>query len=472
MNRTRSRSVKNRILVVDDEANIRGTISDILTDESYDVVLAADGEEAMRKTAQNDLDAALLDVMLPKKGGMDVLDFLHREYPIIPVIIISGHGNIRMAVDAIQHGAIDFIEKPLSMERLLSSVRNAVRFKQLQLENISLKSRLSSEKPVTFVGKSQAVQSLLSNFPQIAASEASVLITGENGTGKEVVARLIHQMSPRCDEAFIGVNCAAIPENLIESELFGYEKGAFTGANKQKKGKFENASGGTIFLDEVADLSLSAQAKVLRVIQEREFERVGGTELLSADVRILAATNKDLASEIQAGRFRSDLFYRLNVVPVAIPPLRDRREDIGLLVEYFLEEFSQRAGKTFTATRNAIQLVSGRNWPGNVRELRNFVERLTILSGKTEIDADDVLRQSYPDDIQIEAKFDNMTLKDAKRDFEKGLIINRLIRFNMNITKTAESLDIERTYLHRKIRELHIDSEVELPADAVMEADA
>ncbi len=449
-----------RVLVVDDEENIRGTISDILKDESYDVITASDGEEAQKKVFLEDIDAVILDVLLPKKGGMDVLSYIHKEFPIVPVIIITGHGDIKMAVEAMKRGAFDFIEKPLSMERIIGSVRNAITMKELQMENVSLKSRF--DRPVAFVGETPGVKSILATIPQIAQSEASVLVTGENGTGKELVARMIHQESTRRKYPFIGVNCAAIPDTLIESELFGYEKGAFTGATKQKKGKFETANRGTIFLDEVADLSQSAQAKVLRVIQEREIERVGGNETVKVDVRIVAATNKDLGEEIKAGRFRQDLFYRLNVVPIQVPPLRERKDDIEALARFFIEEITEKTGRPAEFTPAAFQSLKSRKWPGNVRELRNFIERLLILSAKSVIDAQDVLQICYPEESSIESRFENQNLKDAKHEFERNLIISRLVKFNNNITKTAESLDIERTYLHKKIKELGIDSEIQV----------
>ena len=451
--------MKYTILVVDDEEKIRETISDILLDQGYDVICSGDGEDAQKKILFENIDAVILDVMLPKKGGMDVLDYIHKEFPLIPVVIISGHGDIKMAVEAMKKGAFDFIEKPLSIERILSSVRNAIKLKELQMENLNLRSRME---PVTFVGKSKIIQNILDQLPQIAQSDASVLITGENGTGKELIARIIHNYSNRKLSQFVSVNCAAIPETLIESELFGYEKGAFTGATKQKKGKLEVAQHGTIFLDEIGDLSLAAQAKVLRVIQEREIQRVGGNDNIKVDVRIIAATNKDLFDEIKNGRFRQDLFYRLNVVPIHIPPLRERKEDIEALVEYFLEELATRRGRNLRLSRSALNVLENRNWPGNVRELRNFIERMVILCRKDVIEAEDVLKIFFPEDINIESKYEAMSLKDAKHDFERKLIINRLTKFNNNITKTAKSLEIERTYLHRKIKELNIDKDLEL----------
>lgn len=448
-----------KIMVVDDESAIRETISDILHDHNYRTVLAEDGESAEKKLLTEDLDVIILDVMLPNKGGLELLDMIHTEYPLLPTIIISGHGNIRMAVNAMKRGAFDFIEKPLSVERILNSVKNAIRLRELQTENINLRSRL--EKPPVFVGESPVVKDILDQIPNIAGTDASVLITGENGTGKEMIARLIHLTGSRKSHNFVAVNCAAIPETLIESELFGHEKGAFTGANKQKKGKFEAADKGTIFLDEIGDLSLPAQAKVLRVLQEKELQRIGGNENIIVDVRVLAATNKDLSAEIEAGRFREDLFYRLNVIPLHLPPLRERKEDIPVLVSYFVREIGEKNGKKVTFSKAALSLLANKSWPGNVRELRNFIERLIILSTGQQISKDDILRFSAPTQ-SMEARFESRNLKDAKHEFEKGLIINRLLKNNMNITKTAESLEIERTYLHKKIKELEIDSELNL----------
>ncbi|MGA2140819.1 MAG: sigma-54 dependent transcriptional regulator [Brevinematales bacterium] len=451
--------MKYRVLVVDDEEKIRETISDILLDEGYDVISANDGEEAVKKIMYEDIDAVLLDVMLPKKGGMDVLDYIHSEFPLIPALIISGHGDIKMAVEAMKKGAYDFLEKPLAFERILNSIRNAVKFKELQMENMNLKSKIE---PVQFIGKSRGIQEIMAKLPQIAQSDASVLITGENGTGKELVARMIHSYSLRKDFPFIGINCAAIPETLIESELFGHEKGAFTGAFRQKKGKFESAHRGTLFLDEIGDLSLAAQAKVLRAVQEKEIERVGGNDVVKVDARLITATNKDLTDEIRQGNFRQDLFYRLNVIPILIPPLRERKDDIELLIQYYIDELATKRGKSVSLSKAAMHLLENRNWPGNVRELRNFIERLIILNDKTNIDAEEVMKLLYSEENIIDIKYEAMDLKEAKHDFEKKLILNRLIRMNNNITRTAQSLSIERTYLHRKIKELKIDTEIEL----------
>ncbi|MFN4216018.1 MAG: sigma-54-dependent transcriptional regulator [Brevinematales bacterium] len=447
--------MKYKILVVDDEPNIRETISDILKDTGYEVVMVGDGEEACRVVGKEDFDAVILDVMLPGKGGLEVLEYIHREFPILPVVVISGHGNIKMAVEAMRKGAYDFIEKPLSIERILGTTRNAITYKNLLLENMSLKSTVNMAP--TFVGKSPVVMQILSSLPQIAQSDAGVLITGENGTGKEVIARLIHYHSRRRYFPFVGVNCAAIPETLIESELFGYEKGAFTGASKQKKGKFEQAHKGTLFLDEIGDLSLSAQAKVLRVLQESEFERVGGNELVKVDVRIIAATNQNLVEKIQRGEFREDLYYRLNVVPLHLPPLRERKEDIPELVEYFLSEERERNRREITITPEAVTFLATQPWKGNVRELKNFIQRLVILCPGDTITLSYVRQHLFPGSQNLlQEDMRRLSLKEAKREFEKQLILDRLAQFQMNMARTAESLDIERTYLYRKMKELGI----------------
>ncbi|MGC8765636.1 MAG: sigma-54-dependent transcriptional regulator [Brevinematia bacterium] len=445
--------MKGRILVVDDEINIRNTISDILTDEGYEVVLAADGKEAEKKFFYENVEVVILDVLLPDKSGFEILNYLHSEFPIIPVIVISGHGDIRMAVEAMKIGAFDFIEKPLSIERLLATVRNAMKLKELQIENIKLRSGISE---VRFAGKSKAVREIMSTIEKIATTDATVLITGENGTGKELIARIIHNRSKRKNFPFIGLNCAAIPETLIESELFGYEKGAFTGATRQKKGKIELANKGTLFLDEVADLSLSAQAKLLRVIQERQFERIGGNHTIDVDVRIISATNKDLFTEIREGRFREDLFYRLNVIPIHIPPLRERKEDIKELALLFLEEYNQRNNKNLFFSESALAFLKTKEWPGNVRELKNFIERVLIFAEKQEITEEDIKKYSV-NTTRKESKFDGMSLKEARLLFERELILERLEKFGNNISKTAESLGIDRTYLHKKIKELGIE---------------
>jgi two-component system nitrogen regulation response regulator NtrX len=452
------RNMKGTVLVVDDEVNIRETISDILTDENYKVILASDGNEAEKKFLFEDIDVVILDILLPDKNGMEILKKFQKDFPIIPVIIISGHADIKMAVEAMKIGAFDFIEKPLSIERLISTVKNALMVKQLRIENINLKLK---NPEVNFIAKSPVMREILDSIEKIAQSDASVMITGENGTGKELIARILHNKSKRRFYPFVGINCAAIPETLIESELFGYEKGAFTGATKQKKGKIELAHKGTLFLDEVADLSLSAQAKILRVLQERQFERIGGHESISVDVRIISATNKDLMEEMKKGNFREDLFYRLNVIPIHIPPLRERKEDIRELANFFLSEYNSKHNTSLKFTEKALKLLEKYDWPGNVRELKNFLERVFVLSESQLIDEKDILKNiSFPRSNYYE-EYEGMTLKEAKIKFEKQLITSRLLKYDNNISKAAESLGIDRTYLHKKINELGIFSQKE-----------
>jgi two-component system nitrogen regulation response regulator NtrX len=452
------RNMKGTVLVVDDEVNIRETISDILTDENYKVILASDGNEAEKKFLFEDIDVVILDILLPDKNGMEILKKFQKDFPIIPVIIISGHADIKMAVEAMKIGAFDFIEKPLSIERLISTVKNALMVKQLRIENINLKLKIPE---VNFIGKSPVMREILDSIEKIAQSDASVMITGENGTGKELIARILHNKSKRRFYPFVGINCAAIPETLIESELFGYEKGAFTGATKQKKGKIELAHKGTLFLDEVADLSLSAQAKILRVLQERQFERIGGHESISVDVRIISATNKDLMEEMKKGNFREDLFYRLNVIPIHIPPLRERKEDIRELANFFLSEYNSKHNTSLKFTEKALKLLEKYDWPGNVRELKNFLERVFVLSESQLIDEKDILKNISSPRSNYYEEYEGMTLKEAKIKFEKQLITSRLLKYDNNISKAAESLGIDRTYLHKKINELGIFSQKE-----------
>ncbi len=366
------------ILVIDDERAIRNTLKDILEYEKYEVSLAEDGEQAIAMCKENTYDLALCDIKMPKKDGMEVLSELNANHPEVTVVMISGHGDIETAVEAIKNGAYDFIAKPIDLNRLLITVKNGLEKGDLVQETKVLKKKVSSK--YQMVGESAPLQQVREMVERVAPTDARVMITGSNGTGKEVVARLIHENSKRVKQPFIEVNCAAIPSELIESELFGHEKGAFTSAIKQRKGKFEQADGGTIFLDEIGDMSLSAQAKVLRALQENVIVRVGSDKMIKVDVRVLAATNKDLKKEIEEGRFREDLFHRLNVIPIKVPALNDRKEDIPLLVEHFNSLISAEQGiapKNFTET--ALTKLKSIDWTGNIRQLRNVVERLIIL---------------------------------------------------------------------------------------------
>ena len=369
------------ILVIDDEQAIRNTLKDILEYEQYKVSVAEDGEQAIAMCNENLFDLVLCDIKMPKMDGMEVLSNLHANHPEVAVVMISGHGDIETAVDAIKNGAYDFIAKPVDLNRLLITVKNGLEKNDLVQEAKVLKKKVSSK--YEMVGESAPLQLVREMIERVAPTDARVMITGSNGTGKEVVARLIHENSNRSNQFFIEVNCAAIPSELIESELFGHEKGAFTSAIKQRKGKFEQADGGTIFLDEIGDMSLSAQAKVLRALQENVIVRVGSDKMIKVDVRVLAATNKNLENEIKEGRFREDLFHRLNVIPIKVPALNDRRDDIPLLIEHFNKIISAEQGispKIFTP--KALNSLKSKDWTGNIRQLRNVVERLIILCPK------------------------------------------------------------------------------------------
>lgn len=375
------------ILVIDDERAIRNTLKDILEYEDYKVTLAEDGEQAIALCRENSYDLALCDIKMPKKDGIEVLNELSAHHPDITVVMISGHGDIETAVDAIKRGAYDFIAKPIDLNRLLITVKNGLEKGDLVQETKVLKKKVSSK--YQMIGESAGIAQVKTMIERVSSTDARVMITGANGTGKEVVARQIHEKSMRSKEAFIEVNCAAIPSELIESELFGHEKGAFTSAIKQRKGKFEQANGGTIFLDEIGDMSLSAQAKVLRALQENVIVRVGSDKIIKVDVRVVAATNKDLKKEIAAGTFREDLFHRLNVIPIKVPALNERREDIPLLVAHFNQLITQEQGiapKQFSD--EAIEQLKTLDWTGNIRQLRNVVERLIILCPENITQAD------------------------------------------------------------------------------------
>ncbi|MEK7741767.1 MAG: sigma-54 dependent transcriptional regulator, partial [Nitrospirota bacterium] len=374
------------ILIVDDEEGIRESLSGILEDEGYDVLTADSGEEAVKILRETSPDLIFLDIWLTGMDGIKTLQEIKAMKPDVPVIMISGHGSIELAVKATQTGAYDFLEKPLSLERVLLVSKRAIEKRTLERENIALKENLTRKWKL--VGESQKIRDLREQMEMAARSNSRVLIFGESGTGKEVAARLLHEKSPRDGKPFVEVNCAAIPQELIESELFGHEKGSFTGAFEKKNGKFELADGGTLFLDEIGDMSLQTQAKVLRVIETQEFQRVGGNKNINVDVRIIAATNKDLREEVKKGSFREDLFFRLNVIPLFVPPLRERKEDIPLLVEYFLDSLAAEYGKPpRKILPEALKYLQSYDWPGNVRELKNVIERLVIMTPSNIIDA-------------------------------------------------------------------------------------
>ena len=445
------------ILVVDDEKRVRESVSTILRDEGYSVLEAADGESALTRVALDNPDAVLLDVWMPGMDGVETLKGMTRQDPELPVIIMSGHGNIETAVTATKLGAFDFLEKPLSIDRLTLVLRNAISQRELVEENRAL--RDVQGKTEEIVDRSPEMKAILEQLRIVAPTMASVLITGENGTGKDLLARAVHRASHRGREPFVAVNCAAIPDGLIESELFGHERGAFTGANARKKGKFDLAHHGTLFLDEIGDMSLATQAKILRVLEEKVFQRVGGNRDIEVDVRIIAATNKDLSWEISEGRFREDLFFRLNVFPFNIPPLRERAEDIPELLDTFLAEFASLYSKRgLSFSKGALEVMCSYSWPGNIRELRNVVERLVILAQDEVISADLIPLSIKKTDMKKEngKEAKEVDFRKARENFEREFFRDRLERNGWNVSRTAEEVGIERSNLHRKIKQLGI----------------
>jgi two-component system nitrogen regulation response regulator NtrX len=463
----------NKILVVDDEQVVLDSVSDILEDEGYDIVQATGGESCLDIMNRALPDLVLLDIWMPGMDGLAVLERIKEAWADIPVVIMSGHGNVETAVKATRLGAYDFIEKPLSYDSLILTIQNAIKFHELQNENVLLKEKASQAGDSRqLTGKSPAMQRLLEQIRIVAPTDAWVLIHGENGTGKELVAQTIHRLSRRSHKPLVEVNCAAIPEELIESEMFGHEKGAFTGASSMKRGKFDLAHQGILFLDEIGDMSLNTQAKVLRILQEQKFERVGGSRTIKVDVRILAATNKDLEEEIRQGNFREDLYFRLNVIPIEVPPLRERKEDIPILAGEFLSEFATgfARGRKKTLSPQVIKTLQEYDWPGNVRELRNLVERLIILSRGDVIEISDL-----PPSIKkggmtetglsqeaggapVPAFMQCNDFRKARAMFEKEFIETRLRKNLGNIKKTAEEIGIERRHLYRKIKTLGIEN--------------
>lgn len=435
------------ILVVDDEEGIRESLAGIFEDEGYAVLASSSGEEALKVIKEQSPDLILLDVWLTGMDGIETLKLMKEVKPDIPVIMISGHGNIELAVNATRIGAYDFLEKPLSLERVVLTAQRAIERYSLEVENKSLREDLTRKWRI--IGSSPKMVHLLEQVEMAAKSNSRVLILGESGSGKELIAHILHEKSARAKKPFIEMNCAAIPQELIESELLGHEKGSFTGAFERKNGKFELADEGTLFLDEVGDMSLSTQAKVLRVLETQEFQRVGGNRNIKVDVRIITATNKDLFEEVKKGNFREDLLFRLNVIPIVIPSLREKREDIPALVEYFLEYFAlEYRQKPKKMTTEALKKLEGYDWPGNIRELRNMIERLVIMTPAQVITPKNIiLGESTRSDY-----FSLTTLKESREAFEKEFITRKLEENNWNISRTAETLDIERSNLHRKIK--------------------
>ncbi len=450
------------ILIVDDEESIRSSLSGILEDEGYRTRTAVDGVDALAAVQRELPDLVLLDIWMPKLDGLKTLQTMKERYPALTVVMMSGHGTIETAVKSTKLGAHDFIEKPLSLEKVLVTVHNALAMGRLRQENRSLRGMVLGEHEM--IGESPVIRTLQEQIRLAAPSSASVLITGENGTGKELVARSIHWFSARAEKPFVEVNCAAIPEELIESELFGHERGAFTGATAQKKGRFDLADGGTIFLDEIGDMTLKTQARVLRILQERKFERVGGTRTVEVDVRVVAATNKVLEEEIRGGRFREDLYYRLNVVPFIVPPLRERRDDIPLLAVHFLNMFDTRpSGERKTLAPETLEAMKRYDWPGNVRELKNLIERLVIMvpgSAITPVHLPVYVAGEDPRGqgaTRLDTVLGLSSLREAREEFEKEFILQKLEENEWNISKTAEAIELERSNLHRKIKSYGID---------------
>ncbi len=460
------------ILIVDDEAGVRSALAGVLGDEGYAVEAVATGEACLDRLSRGRVDLVVLDIWLPGLDGLATLERLRERHGDVPVVMISGHGSIESAVRAVKMGAFDFVEKPLSLEKTVQVVRNALRTRQLEAENRALRARV--DRQLTMVGEGSAMRQLREQVAMAAPTNGRVLIYGENGTGKELVARSIHALSRRRHGPFVEVNCAAIPEELIESELFGHVRGAFTGAMQDRRGRFEAADGGTLFLDEIADMSLKTQAKVLRALQEQVVDRVGGTTSIKVDVRVLAATNKDLPAEIRAGRFREDLYFRLNVIPIFVPPLRDREEDIPLLAEYFMSELSREYGRRpKSLDASAIAALRRHPWPGNVRELRNVLERSIIMVPGDVISAQHLSLpgSSLPDDEDDSAgERPLVPLQEARDRFERDYILRALASQHGNMSRTADLLGVERSNLYRKMRahgiapSRRVDADDEAPA--------
>ncbi|MBZ5700542.1 MAG: sigma-54 dependent transcriptional regulator [Acidobacteriia bacterium] len=444
----------SRILVVDDEAGIRESLSSILRDEGYLVEALPSGEEALLRATAGDVEVVLLDIWLASMDGLETLSRL-QGLPRPPlVIIISGHGNIETAVRATKLGAFDFVEKPLSLEKIIVLVRNAVQQRHLAEENQLLRAELGQRYQV--IGESVPMKALRQQIAVTAPTNGRVLIYGESGTGKELVARALHAASLRSKGPFVEMNCAAIPEELIESELFGHVKGSFTGATEDKIGKFQKADGGTLFLDEVGDMSLRTQSKVLRVLEQQRFEPVGSNQTVTVDVRVLAATNKNLEQEIARGAFRQDLFYRLNVIPFFVPPLRERQEDIPILARYFLAEFCEAYGRrTREISDPAMEVLLRYPWPGNVRELKNLVERLVIMCPQQRIEPHHLPPELFRGAAESPQQ-PYATLQEARSAYEREFILRKLQENRWNMTQTAASLGVERSHLYRKMKSLGI----------------
>ncbi len=453
-----------KIMVIDDEKSILDSLAGLLSDEGFEPVCMDSAEDGLKRIDEGDIDLVLLDIWMPGMDGLEALGEIKKRDPVLPVIMISGHGNIETAVKATKMGAFDFIEKPPSYDKIVVAIANGLKMSKLVEENEIL--RTSAKKKSGLTGNSKAIQDLCKQIERVAPTTAWVLIRGEHGTGKEVVAQSIHRLSNFSNKPMVELNCAAIPEELIESELFGHEKGSFTGAAGNRRGKFDQADGGMLFLDEIGDMSLKTQAKILRILQEQKFERVGGGKTISVDVRVLAATNKDLEQEIEAGNFRADLYYRLNVVPINMPPLRDRLEDISALVSDFLTDMARKGLGEKIFDSEGIKALLSHNWPGNVRELRNLVERAVIMTPGETITRDDLVPllpagQGGMTDVGStgwhDAPFMVTDFKSARKIFEREFIRARLKENNGNISQTAEEIGLERSHLHKKVKALGVE---------------
>jgi two-component system nitrogen regulation response regulator NtrX len=443
------------ILIVDDEPSILKSLVGILSDEGFEVSTALNGYEALKIIDAESPDLVLLDIWMPGMDGIETLKQIKKDNPFIQVIIITGHGTIETAVQATKIGAFDLIEKPLSIDKIILGINNALNFRRLEEENKYLRKKTIEKHSIT--GNSRPVIELKKQIATAAPSDTWILITGENGSGKELVARNIHQLSTRVEHPLIDVSCAAIPEELIESELFGHEKGAFPGAATKKRGKFELAEKGTLFLDEIGDMNLKTQAKILRVLQEKQFQRIGSDRIIGVDVRVIAATNKDLEDEIEKGNFRKELFYRLNVLPIRVPSLRERIEDLGLLADIFFDEYSQKSrSRKKTISQPALELLAAYSWPGNVRELKNLIERLTITVQKDTIELEDLpviyrLPETATVSISETDLFKIKDLKKAQIAFEKEFIRQKLEENNNDIDKTAKIIGTDIKYLKKRL---------------------
>lgn len=461
--------MSTRVLIVDDELDIQSSLSLALEDEGYEIVTATLPKEAEEILQTQDFDLAIYDVWFPEGDGLELLKHTKLNYPELCCVMMSGHGNIELALKSIRMGAYDFLEKPLELDKVLVVMRNAGETLQLKKENLRLNQQLGGRTKI--IGKSQKIQELLESTQKAAKANSSVLILGENGSGKELVARRLHGQSKLSREAFVAVNCAAIPENLFESEFFGHEKGAFTGASHKRIGKFEQAGAGMLFLDEISELSPASQGKLLRVLEEKNFTRIGGQQELTNKAWVVAASNRDLKQDVQEGRFREDLYYRLNVVQLKVPSLRERLEDIPMLLEYFLQSICVDLGRTVPHVSPALsKWMKDYDWPGNVREFRNMIERMLIMNPEKDLlDVGDLPEEMVvPVDVHEEEAQIKVTdvpdksLRALRGQFEKSILEQRLQGHDGNVTKTAESLQLERAHLHRKLKQYGIQREKEI----------